>query len=560
MKNILLLFKKDFTTSFSTRVKGNKRRDLFGIISTIILLAFLYGTFIYVFYAFAKFYLGSTFQVEGADKSRAFELATFVYAALLLVNLIVGVKQIYSALVSSNDADVLLSQPISQQELFFYKLAKILLAQIFSTAIILLPCGIVIDIISPAAGGFVYYLILFIHLFLTPLAGFAIAALIALPFNKVMRYVQRKFVLHLVLFVIVLAVGFGIYSMFLKVLTTLIQSGELKYALDFETVTQISKVAHSFYPFRFFSNMLFKINFGLSLLVVLAICAISAVATYFITKAMYTKILQQKMEGDIKIYRKKEKPPKARSPLATLMVKEFKIILRTPSYAFQYFATTFTMPFMVYICVNLMRSMVSTLPTIALVNADYEIAIFVIAMFTVLTNTFCTTNISRDGKMFGMLKTMPVSGSLIVKAKVLFCAIVSEIAVLASCIILMAVKFITVWQGAVIFVLASMLVFAEIAFATRRDLVRPNLPQNSRDEVVEGNNNVSTLTFLGLIYSIILGGGALALSLVLSILYDKGISIMVTLIFVFSIVSIVFVLSMIYLFKGLNKKFYQSEE
>ena len=118
MKTVLLLLKKDRQIFLSENFNGKRRHDVFGALSTIILLALLYGTFIYVFYHFARFYMSATFEVQGAERARAFELTTFVYAAMLLINIFVGVKQIYSALVSSNDCDVLIYQPISQQHLF----------------------------------------------------------------------------------------------------------------------------------------------------------------------------------------------------------------------------------------------------------------------------------------------------------------------------------------------------------------------------------------------------------------------------------------------------------
>ena len=560
MKTVLLLLKKDRQIFLSENFNGKRRHDVFGALSTIILLALLYGTFIYVFYHFARFYMSATFEVQGAERARAFELTTFVYAAMLLINIFVGVKQIYSALVSSNDCDVLIYQPISQQHLFLYKLIKIYIGQIVSTLLVLLPSAIVIDVLSASVGGFCYYLTVVFHLLLCPLLGCAIAALFTVPFNGIMRFVQRKFVLHLILYVIVLALGFWLYGMFLSVLTDLIQTGELLYVLDSSTVNAVAAVAAKFYPVKFFSNMLFGQNVAVSLLSVLGICAVAGVVTYFVIRAMYFKVLQQKLEGDIKIFRKKKSVAKIHSPLAALVKKEFLIILRTPTYAFAYFATTFTLPFMVYVCANLMRSMVATLPNVALINCDFEIAIFVIAMFSVLTNTFCTSNISRDGKMFSMLKTMPVDGRLVVKAKLLFCSVVSVASVLVSCIVLLCVSYLNWWQALVIFAVASLLDIAEIAFATKRDLAKPHLPQNDRDEVTEDNNNVSAVTLLGLVCAVLLGGGALAMSLILSLLYTNTLALTVTMTFVFIAVILVFILSLVYLFRDLEDNFYKAED
>ncbi len=540
-------------------LKRNKQqRDVFGLISTLVLLAVLYGTFVYVFYRFAKMYLGTTFDESPAEMGpkRVYELMTLVYGVVILLNTLVGVKKIYSALVGGQDAEVLLCQPISGTELFVYKLLKIYGAQLVSGALVLVPAVIVVDVLSAYAGGAGYYVAMLSHLILVPLMSCALASLIAIPFNSVMRYIGRKFVLHLVLYIVVIGVGFWLYSLFLKVLSDLLQTGDLQFLFNRMTITRIGQITQNAYPINLMTNMLTGTWVWQSVLIVLGIALVSGGVTFAIIRTMFTRILQRKMEGEIKVYNRKHRRFRQKSPVLSLMYKELLVILRTPSYAFQYFATTFTLPLMVYVCVNLMRNMMSTLTVL---NCDYEIAIFVIAMFSILTNTFCTTNISRDGHMLGMLKTLPIKGSTVIAAKIGFCMIVAEISILSSLIVLLAVGSLLWWQALIIFVLASMMAFAEVAFATRKDLGRPSIPSNDKEEVQEGNSNVSTVAFLGLVISLILGGGAVALSAVLGLLYSAGVAIGASIAFVFVLVSIVFALSCVYLFRGLNKKFYEAE-
>ena len=555
MNNVILLFKKDFAERFSSTFHKEKgRKDVFGILSTFLLLALLYGTFIFVYYRFAKMYVSTTFEVANAAHDRAYELLTMIYGAVFLINVAVGAKNIHSALSESRDIEVLLCQPISSGELFAYKFLKIYFAQFLSTVLVLLPACIVVDVLSPLGGGG-YYVALVSHLFLAPMVSCAVASLIAIPINYVIRFISNRFILHLLVYIAILGVSFWAYSLFLEQLTSLIQSGDLKFVFDRLTITRISNVTANLYPVNLFSNMLVGKDLVLSVLVILAIGVVGFTASWLLIRAMYNKILQKRMEGELKTYHKKKKI-KFRSPMASLMYKEFIVILRTPSYAFQYFATTFTLPLMVYVCVNLMQSMMKSL---TVVQCDYEIAIFVISMFAVLTNTFCTTNVSRDGKMLGMLKTLPIEGKTVIWSKILFCLAVSEFSILASSVVLLAVGYLNWWQTIVIFVFASLLSFAEIAFATRKDLAKPNLPDSEREEVEEGNNTISAVIFLGLNVSIIMGAGAVALSLILSIAGTSEQALAASICFVAIIVIAVFVGAFVYLVKGLNEKFYTSE-
>lgn len=553
--NILLLFKKDLSQSvLSTFKRKHGERDLFGIIATFLLLLVLYGTFIFVFNGFAKSYLSAIFEDSNAVNARTYELLTMVFSVVLIINILVGIKNIHSALLESKDVEVLLCQPISSGELFAYKLIKIYFSQIISSLLVLIPSSIVLDNLT-YLGGVGYYAVIIGEVLLLPLVSCAIASLLAIPFNYISRFISQHFILHLISYVLLLLVGFSLYGVFLKELTYLVSSGKLTMVFDIITVTKIGEICSKLYPINFFSNLLVGKSIATSILFLLLIGVIGFVIAGLIIKSMYNVILQKRMEGTVKYYGKKTKY-KMRNPVWSLIYKEFLVVLRTPSYAFQYFATAFTLPVMVYICVNLMQDMMKTL---TFVNCDFEIAVFTISAFAVLTNTFCTTNISRDGKMYGMLRTLPVSGKTVVWSKVIFCSIISIASVLASVITLLAVGYLSWWQALTLFFSASILSFAEIAFSTRKDLNKPHLPESDKDEVEEGNSTVSSLIFLGLITSIITGGGAVAISIVLSLL---GTSIQVVLAsagLVVGISVIVFVFSLIYIIKGLNEQYYSSE-
>ena len=125
-------------------------------------------------------------------------------------------------------------------------------------------------------------------------------------------------------------------------------------------------------------------NIIISGLFILVISAVSVVLSYFLIRSMYTRIIQNQLEGNVKVYSKQTKLIK-KSKIVSLIQKEALIVLRTPSYAFQYFAISITLPLMVYICSNLLQSMLETL---TIIDCSYAVAILVISMFSILSNTF----------------------------------------------------------------------------------------------------------------------------------------------------------------------------
>ncbi len=551
---VLLLFKKDFIERMSTFRQKGIRKDSVGFISSFVLLAIVYGVFIYVFAEFAGLYMGLTFGNPTAAYDRAYEMTTVVFGAVFLINIIVGVTKIYAAISKSEDSDVLICQPISAWSIFFYKLLKVYISQMISSALVLIPASIVIDTVSGHLGGVNYYLLMLFATVIAPLISCALAALISVPYTKIMRKLDTKFVLCLLGYVVLLSVGFVVYSGFLEILTSLLQNGEIQFVFDANAIQTINLVTKNVYPANLLANLVFGKDILLSTLIIAGASILCGAIAYFVVMRLYDKIVQQRLEGRVKSFSHKY-TCKKRSTFRTLVLKEFLVVLRTPSYAFQYFATTFTLPFMVYVCANLMQSMMGT---ITILDCNFAIIIFVIAMFSILTNTFCTTNISRDGNMFAMLKTMPVRAADIVKAKFAFCGLVSFISVLASVVTLSILGMLVWWQAIFALLIGCMLSFAGIAFSTRKDLANPAFPKGALQEITEGNKSASMTTLIGLIVSLIIGGGEVALSAVLSILSTQVIATLVPMAFVTVAVTAMFVASLIYLRKGLDKLYFET--
>ena len=157
--------------------------------------------------------------------------------------------------------------------------------------------------------------------------------------------------------------------------------------------------------------------------------------------------------------------------------------------------------------------------------------------------------------MFGILKTMPLTIKQIINAKVLFCSIVSFISVLVSSYVLLATGFLNFTYFLITFVIGFIFSLVQIAYATRKDMKNPYFPNNDKEEVVEGNANMSTLIFASLIVTILIGGGAVLLSIILSMKYDEKIASIISISFMFVITLIALLLSGSYLYKGIDDEY-----
>lgn len=548
MRQINLLFKKDRIEK-SSELKNKK--DLLGVFTSLLITGIIYAVFIYVFTNFAKVYIDTDFGNIDNQISRVKELLIIGFSLIFIVNVVIGVKKIKAVLTRGKEDDILIYQPINTGIVFIYKLLKIYLSQLLSTIFMILPMSIVVDKLFVLTGGVLYYFLLLVIVFLLPLMSCAIATLLSIPYIAISKRIQSQFVLKIVLYSIIVAAGFYAYGIFLNVLSDLIRSGNIRYIFDLKTVNLINETCAHLYPSNFFVNILLNDNVFINMLIVVGCSLVAVAISYFIIKKMYLNIMQDQLEGESSLYRKKIKLKK-HSPLMSLVIKEFNVVLRTPTYAFQYFAMSISLPLMVYMCSFLLESMLSTL---TFINCNYALAIFVVSMFSILTNTFCTTNISRDGKMFGILKTLPLSIKQIVNAKVLFCSIVSFASVFVSSYVLFATGFLNFAYFVITFVIGFIFSLVQIAYATRKDMKNPYFPNNDKEEVIEGNANMSTLIFVSLIITVLIGGGAVLLSIVLSMKYNEKIASLTSISFMFVITLIALILSTTYLYKGIDKEY-----
>lgn len=554
MNKLKLLFKKDLNEYVSTSFKEKgKQRDWLGYFSSVVLVAFIYGVFIYVFYSFAKMYLSNVYDNVQVDRfNRVSELLTFCFALIFVVNIFNGLRKIFAQVSDSKDINVLICQPISAGTLFLHKFLKILISQFVTTLLILLPVAIVLNVLS-GIGGAVYYLSLIASALLLPALYCAIAAILAVPYILLMQFIESKFVVRLIGYVVLIGAGFWVYSIFLNALNQILQSGQLSNFFEMSTVYKLNKIAGYLYPARLFTNMMMSSWGWQSALIALFASIGCLVGSFFLIRKIYNGFMQRRLEGYSREFAKKNKIKK-HNGVQALLLKEFITVLRTPGYAFQYFATTISLPFMVYICVQLLNSMAKGLFA---TNCSYAIAVFVVTMFGLLTNTFCATNISRDGKMYAMLKTMPIKVEQLIGCKLLFCGIVSFISVFVSSLALCIGSLLTVGETVFVFINGLLFSFAGIAFATKKDMKSPCFPSTENDEVTDSNSNLSTMILIGLIVSAVSGIGSIIISVVVGLKSSVGWAMFASMGFESLITAVVFALSMVYLFKGMKKVYYE---
>ena len=168
------------------------------------------------------------------------------------------------------------------------------------------------------------------------------------------------------------------------------------------------------------------------------------------------------------------------------------------------------MPVMVYCCYTMFESLI--LNAIGL-RIDFSLALFIVLIFSVLTNTFCATNVTRDGVSALTSKIFPIRPSRLMLAKVVFCLLVSSLSVVISATLLILATSLTIWDGLVVGALAIVFSAAQIFIATRLDLNNARLASGALEAEKAANKTIAIVILWGMLLSAVAGIASLVVSM-----------------------------------------------
>ena len=172
------------------------------------------------------------------------------------------------------------------------------------------------------------------------------------------------------------------------------------------------------------------------------------------------------------------------------------------------------MPLMVYCCYTLFESLIYNMLGM---RVDFPLALTVVLLFTILTNTFSANNVTREGAAAMKVKVFPVKASTIMLSKVLLCATVSSLSVIVSVITLAAFSSLGFLDALYIALVAIAFSTAEIFIATRMDLNGARLSSTLAEMKSASNRTIAKVVTLGIVLALFAG----ILSLVCYIFADN---------------------------------------
>lgn len=506
MTRYALLLKKQVYDSLPTHSRKKNASVVARAFLTLALIATMVMVFVFVFSRFIETYTAIKIDRVLDIEARQYEIMSLGYFLLMLIFVISGVSSLSHELFENSDLNILITMPFSGTEIFLSKLTAVYFKQVL-LALVCVPTLnftflLVADVVT------VYRIIgTFLVAIFIPIIPLGIASIIVLPFYYLKRIINSHYALSFTAMTLITGLFCWGYSYVFELAQSLFTTGKVSSLFNENVMNGIITFTKVNYPANLFASLMLGKNIGTNIGILIGISIASLAICLLIVHAIFIRVSHSNLSFHIP-HTPRTKPHFSKnSRFGSLLSKEFLLVLRTPSYAYMYLTTAAVMPVMAYYSAQMAQNMIAGLLGDA--NLTFEICTFVVILYSMLTNTFCSTNISRDGYMCMTQKTLPFSPAKILGAKITFCAIVAEASVLIACIALGATG-VESWQdAAVTFVAASFYAIAQIITATKLDLSHPHFSRTQDGEIKESNSTVSVVILLGLFTSFLIGFGLL---------------------------------------------------
>lgn len=504
MRGFKLLLKKEWLEKTAPFKRGNffKKFDaaglFFGLAVSVLVACIVVMSLSQLVGGYAAVRLNGVRDVT----SRLVEIATLINAVLLTAIFFYSCSVTIKLFSFDRDTEILLRLPLSFFDIFAEKIFFAYLKTLAFTSFFLLLINITVGI----TAGYVtlrFWLITLFNCLTMPMIPSATAAAVALPLKKLIDFLKSRYVLLLISFILLLSLGFYLYSVLLDGLKGLLETGNIKFLFNEQFVRTLQALTKYLFPANLFAKMLFGKGFFLNAFILLASGTALLAGAWVLSAKLFKDIyFLNKYRNPVKI--RIRPAAKAQSSFASLMRKEFIQVFREPSLTFNCFAVALAMPVLAVTLSDVLSEFAYRMIS---VKADTEVALFVLALLTVLTNTFSSSNVSRDGEMFCIIKTLPLSPYAVIGAKLLFCFAVNALSLMISVLIMACMGRMSFGDAAFALPVMLILTAGGIMFATSKDL---NNPDFSGAAGAKTNANLSIVSAAGITVAAAMGALAFA--------------------------------------------------
>ena len=484
----------------------SKRFDLLGALTSLLFTLAIAGVFGLLIYSIADGYLDVKVDKIIDPAARAYELLNAVYAIIIVALGIMCLEKMRSTLTRTSDTPIFLRLPVKNGTIFRAKFTALLLWTYVAAFLLIVPINLIFYFTLGAGTDFLIRTLL-VYLLL-PMVSFLIATILILPYMVIIKFLSTRYFLSFVALSVLVVGAFFVYSEILGILRELFETGSISFLFSNEFVDFLMMAKLYTYPANSLAAVQMGVDMQISLIITISVAVVALLVAFFITGGLYRLVLYRNRDG--KKSRKKYSFGFQRRVTSSLIRKEFITVYREPKYLFSYFAIAFAMPFMIYCSYTLFETLVLNALGLRL---EFALSLIVVLVFSILTNTFCATNITRDGKSALKAKSFPVKASKLLFSKVIFCSIISSLSVIASVLLLYfssaifpeSTIQIELVDAIVVCAIGLVFSFSQILIATRTDLNGAVVDASPAEVAKASDRTIAKVVSIGLILAVAIG-------------------------------------------------------
>ncbi len=479
------------------RLQIEEKLDIFRTKNKKVMFKSLAKAFVVIVVAVLVIYQ-LTYRMSLMGISFGKEMFSLVILVTQVISFFLCLGSIISTLYSNKDNELLMSMPVTHNQVFVSKICVLYVNEVFANAVYSLPIFFAFAIL----GGYswTFYLSIPLMLLVLPLLPLALAAFVSIPLFGLMSFLKKHFVLSVVVITLLAAGCIAAYMWFVSGITDVINiTGQ-----QIETVRKVNEFVTNFARYNWlylkvaeamlFDGFLWKFAMLLGINVALFLGGVALVKPFFFKMAM-----KNAETGESQVKRKSRYV--LQSPEKSLLKKEFLTVFRSPGYVFQYFIFTLLMPFIVVTYDRLLLAITVNEIGTNMIDGAHLLVVGILAM---LTNIISASAISREGGNFYIMKICPVGIKRQAFVKILFNAIFTIAAIWITGVV-SAIFFDFAWWkillGCVALSLASV---GHICICFDMDLMNPTLDWYDTSEITSISKNSTKGIIYGLLIAFVM--------------------------------------------------------
>lgn len=450
------------------------------------------------------------------------EFITVIYIIGIVFVLIFGIISMLSTLYFSRDSEFFLALPIKPGTVYMAKLTSVYLGELATTALILVPCLIATGV--TLGVGWIYYVTAVIAILLVPAVPLFLSSLLAIPLMYVVSFFKKRGAASSVAMILLFGTVFALYYVFIMQFSSTMAGGEADVTAMVEKMRGLFiGLSNAFYPLYAlakaaigapFAGMGVGVSSLLNFLIFFGSVAALAGLAYVISSAVYRRGVAGQLESSENKNRKAAY--ESSGVTVALMKREWREMLRTPTFAFQCLSGIVLTP-IVLVFMTMMNKTTGTEGiegTEVFAKISWFISVGILLMFGVGMNIGAATAVTREGDKYYYAKLIPVDYKTQVRAKGTVYFLITAVTVVLSVVVTSIMDFSPLRAILALFFLL-IYGYGFNHFAVFFDLLHPKLDWVSPKEAMKRSRNASLPMLINMAVSVAVVAVAIALTVIL---------------------------------------------